>query len=145
MTAVLLSSLRSIRRLPFSETVYFKNSTDIEDILAIIGATENSLAYMQAKIVKDIRNTVNRKVNFDNANIGRTIAAATKQKEAILKIKEKIGLDSLPPELREISMLRLENEELSNSEIGALLSQSITVSGVNHRFQKIIKIAQELK
>ena len=128
-----------------SFTVYFKNSTDIEDILAIIGATENSLAYMQAKIVKDIRNTVNRKVNFDNANIGRTIAAATKQKEAILKIKEKIGLDSLPPELREISMLRLENEELSNSEIGALLSQSITVSGVNHRFQKIIKIAQELK
>ena len=128
-----------------SYTVYFKNSTDIEDILAIIGATENSLAYMQAKIVKDIRNTVNRKVNFESANLARTIAAATKQYEAIAKIKEKSGFDSLPPELREIARLRYENRELSNSVIASMLSQPLTVSGVNHRFQKLIKIAQELK
>lgn len=128
-----------------SYTVYFKNSTDIEDVLAIIGATENSLAYMQAKIVKDIRNTVNRKVNFESANLARTIAAATKQYEAIARIKEKSGFDSLPVELREIARLRYENRELSNSEIASMLSQPLTVSGVNHRFQKIIKIAQELK
>lgn len=128
-----------------SYTVYFKNSTDIEDVLAIIGATENSMAYMQAKIVKDIRNTVNRKVNFESANLARTIAAATKQYEAIAKIKEKSGFDSLPAELREIAKLRYENRELSNSEIAAMLSQPLTVSGVNHRFQKLIKIAQELK
>ncbi len=128
-----------------SYTVYFKNSTDIEDVLAIIGATENSLAYMQAKIVKDIRNTVNRKVNFESANLARTIAAATKQYEAIAKIKEKAGFDSLPSELREIARLRYENRELSNSEIAQMLSQPLTVSGVNHRFRKLMKIAEELR
>ena len=125
--------------------MYFKNSTDIEDVLAIIGATENSLAFMQAKIVKDIRNTVNRKVNFESANLARTIAAATKQYEAIAKIKEKTGFDSLPSELREIARLRYENRELSNSEIAAMLSQPLTVSGANHRFKKLMKIAEELK
>lgn len=128
-----------------SYTVYFKSSADIEDVLAIMGATENSMMYMHAKLVKDIRNTVNRKVNFDQANIARTIAAATKQYEAIAKIKEKIGFDALPPELREIARLRYNDRESSNSEIAAMLSKPLTVSGVNHRFQKLIKIAGELK
>ncbi len=128
-----------------SYTVYFKSSADIEDVLAIMGATENSMMYMHAKLVKDIRNTVNRKVNFDQANIARTIAAATKQYEAIAKIKEKIGFDALPPELREIARLRYNDRESSNSEIASMLSKPLTVSGVNHRFQKLIKIAGELK
>ena len=128
-----------------SYTVYFKSSADIEDVLALMGATEKSMMYMHAKLVKDIRNTVNRKVNFDQANIARTIAAATKQYEAIAKIKEKIGFDALPPELREIAQLRYNDRESSNSEIAAMLSKPLTVSGVNHRFQKLIKIAGELK
>ncbi len=128
-----------------SYTVYFKNSADIEDVLAIMGATENSMMYMHAKVVKDIRNTVNRKVNFEQANLARTVIAATKQYEAIAKIKEKIGFDALPPELREIARLRYNNREVSNSEIASMLSKPLTVSGVNHRFQKIIKIAGELK
>lgn len=128
-----------------SYTVYFKNSADIEDVLAIMGATENSMMYMHAKVVKDIRNTVNRKVNFEQANINRTIVAATKQYEAIAKIKEKIGFDALPPELREIARLRYNDREASNSEIASMLSKPLTVSGVNHRFQKLIKIAGELK
>ncbi len=126
-------------------TVYFKSSTDIEDVLALMGATENSMMYMHAKLVKDIRNKVNRKVNFDQANINRTVASATKQYEAIAKIKEKMGFDSLPPELREIAQLRFNNRVSSNSEIAAMLSKPLTVSGVNHRFQKLIKIAGELK
>lgn len=128
-----------------SYTVYFKNSTDIEDVLSIMGAIENSLQFMGAKVYKDIRNTVNRKVNFENANLARTIAAATKQYEAIALIKEKIGFDSLPPELREIARLRYEDRELSNSEIASMLSESLTVSGVNHRFKRLIKIAEDLK
>ncbi len=128
-----------------SYTVYFKSSTDIEDLLAIMGATENSLQFMGAKVVKDIRNTVNRKVNFENANLARTIAAASKQYDAIAYIKEKAGFDSLPPELREIAQLRYEDRELSNSEIAKMLSESITVSGVNHRFKRIMKIAEEMK
>ncbi|MBO5396802.1 MAG: DNA-binding protein WhiA [Clostridia bacterium] len=128
-----------------SYTVYFKNSADIEDVLAIMGATENSMMYMHAKVVKDIRNTVNRKVNFEQANINRTVVAATKQYEAIAKIKEKIGFDALPPELREIAKLRYIHREVSNAEIASMLSKPLTVSGVNHRFQKLIKIAGELK
>ncbi len=126
-------------------TVYFKSSGDIEDLLAIMGATEKSLQYMGAKVYKDIRNTVNRKVNFERANIQRTIAAATKQYEAIAFIKEKIGFDALPPELKEIAELRYNDRELSNSEIASMLTESITVSGVNHRFKRLIKIAEDLK
>lgn len=128
-----------------SYTVYFKSSADIEDLLAIMGATEHSLQFMGAKVVKDIRNTVNRKVNFENANLARTIAAASKQYDAIAYIKEKAGFDSLPPELREIAQLRYEDRELSNSEIAKMLSESITVSGVNHRFKRLLKIAEEMK
>ena len=95
--------------------------------------------------MKKFFDKVNRKVNFDQANINRTIAAATKQYEAIAKIKEKIGFDALPPELREIAKLRFNDRESSNSEIAAMLSTPLTVSGVNHRFQKLIKIAGELK
>lgn len=126
-------------------TVYFKNSTDIEDVLSIIGATENSLQFMGTKMLKDIRNTINRKVNFENANLARTVAAATKQYEAIAYIKEKAGFDSLPIELREIARLRYEDRELSNSEIAKLLPESISVSGVNHRFKRLLKIAEDLK
>ncbi len=128
-----------------SYTVYFKNSSDIEDILAIMGAMENSLQVMGAKVYKDIRNTVNRKVNFENANLARTIAAATKQYEAIEFIKNKVGFDALPKQLQEIARLRYEDRELSNSEIAKMLSESITISGVNHRFKRLIKIAEDLK
>lgn len=128
-----------------SYTVYFKNSTDIEDVLSIMGATESSLKFMGAKVFKDIRNTVNRKVNFENANLARTIAAASKQYEAIALIKEKAGFDALPEDLREIAQIRYADRELSNSEIAKMLSVDITVSGVNHRFKRILKIAEELK
>lgn len=128
-----------------SYTVYFKSSADIEDVLAIMGATENSLQFMGTKVIKDIRNTINRKVNFENANLARTIAAASRQYDAIAYIKEKAGFDSLPPELKEIAILRYNDRELSNSEIAKLLPESITVSGVNHRFKRIIKIAEEMK
>lgn len=128
-----------------SYIVYFKNSSDIEDVLAIMGATECSLAFMGAKVYKDIRNTVNRKVNFENANIARTIAAASKQYEAIAYLKDKIGFDALPEELREIAALRYEHREISNAEIGSLLSESLSISGINHRFKRLIKLAEEQK
>lgn len=128
-----------------SYTVYFKNSTDIEDVLSIMGATENSLSFMGTKVYKDIRNTVNRKVNFENANLARTIAAATKQYEAIAYIKEKKGFEALPDDLKEIAKIRYEDRELSNSEIAKMLPGGLTVSGVNHRFKRLIKIAEDLK
>ena len=128
-----------------SYIVYFKNSGDIEDILATMGAQENSLRLMGAKMYKDIRNTVNRKVNFENANLARTIAASSRQYDAICFIMEHSGLDSLPEELRGIAKLRYENTDLSSAEISKILPESITVSGVNHRFNRIIKIAEQMK
>ncbi len=127
-----------------SYTVYFKNSTDIEDILAIIGAGNHSMLYMNTKIEKEVINNVNRQVNCDKANLIRTIKAAGKQSDAINLIIEKNKFESLPPELKEIAQLRLKNPELSNSEIAKLLPQKLTVSGVNHRFKKLIKIAEDI-
>lgn len=125
--------------------VYIKNSNDIEEMLTRMGATETAMQLMGAKMFKDIRNTVNRKVNFENANIARTIAAATKQYDAINFLVKKVGFDGLPEQLREIARLRLADRELSSAEISKMLPESISVSGVNHRFKKLIKMAEELQ
>ncbi len=128
-----------------SYTLYLKNSSDIEYALALMGAQQNFIYFAQTKIEKNIKNQVNRKVNFENANLVRTINAASEQYEAIDKIYSVIGEDALPKELREIARIRYENREISNSQIAALLSEKLSLSGVNHRFKRIIKIAQELK
>ena len=125
--------------------LYFKNSTDIEDVLTLMGATECSMGVMGAKAIKSIKNTVNRKVNFENANLRRTVDAANRQRDAIAYIQKKHGFDALPEELRELARLRFENEELSNAQLAKMLSESITASGVNHRFSRIIRIAEQWK
>lgn len=124
--------------------VYIKKSSEIEDILSVMGATESSMLLMGAKMYKDVRNNVNRKVNFENANMARAVQAATKQYEAVAYIKERSGLDSLPEDLREIALLRYENREASSSEIRAMLSEPLTASGISHRFRRLQKIAEEL-
>lgn len=127
-----------------NHVVYIKKSELIEELLARLGAMENSLMLMGAKMYKDVRNTVNRRVNFENANIARSIAAAAKQMAAIEKIREKKGLSSLPADLKIIAEIRLQYPESSTSEIVKLMQNEITVSGVNHRFKRIMKIADEL-
>ena len=125
--------------------LYFKHSGDIEDVLTIMGATECSMRVMGAKAIKSVKNTVNRKVNFENANLKRTVEAAGRQRDAIAYIQKKHGFDALPEELRELARIRFENEELTNSQIAKMLPESITPSGVNHRFARIIRIAEQLK
>ena len=128
-----------------SHILYFKNSTDIEDALTLMGATECSMRVMGAKAYKSVMNTVNRKVNFENANLRRTVDAANRQRDAIRYIKKRVGLESLPEELREIARLRDESTDLTNAQIARMLPESITASGVNHRFSRIIRIADQLK
>ncbi len=125
--------------------VYLKKSGDIEDLLLRMGATETSMMLMGSKMFKDVRNTVNRRVNFENANIARSIAAAGKQYHAIETIEKYGGLGQLTPELRELAELRLENPDLSAGEIRKLLKDPLTLSGVNHRFKKLIQIAEDLQ
>ena len=128
-----------------ANVLYLKKSETIEDFLVRMGASNTAMEMMGAKMYKDVRNTVNRRLNFENANMVRSVAAAVKQYEAISFIESHGGVDSLPRELQELAKLRLENPDVSTGEIRRLLSESLTVSGVNHRFQKLIKIAEELR
>lgn len=125
--------------------IYFKDSTNIEDILAFMGASTAMLEIVGIKALKDIRNRVNRVMNFDNANISKTVQASGAQIEAIELIDRKIGLDELPNDLKEIAVLRREYPEMSLRELGEELSPAVSRSGVNHRLLKLMEIAKKIK
>lgn len=127
-----------------SYVLFFRDSETIEDILTIMGAVNSTLELMGIKIHKDMRNMVNRKVNFETANITRTVEAATVQIKAIETIINKRGLDFLPDSLREIAVLRIENPDATLKELGEKLSEPISRSGVNHRLNKILEMSKEI-
>ena len=124
--------------------VYFKESEQIEDCLTCMGATNASLELMNVKIVKSIRNTVNRAANCETANLDKTLTASLPQVEAVRKIEKRLGLDALPEELRQLCRLRVDNPEYSLRELGEVLDPPISRSGVNHRLQRILEIAETL-
>lgn len=125
--------------------LYFKESESIEDCLYRMGAGNAMFEMMNVEIEKNVRNGVNRKTNCDTANIGRTAKAAAAQINAILLIREKRGLDCLGPELKDLALVRLENPDLSLSELAEVCTPKMSRSGINHRLQKILSIAQELQ
>lgn len=125
--------------------VYFKDSESIEDILTVMGAFNSSLEIMGVKMYKDMRNNVNRKLNFENANLDKTLDASSKQVNAILHIKNTVGLSYLSDDLKELAELRLENPDMSLRELGEMLSVSLSRSGVNHRLQRICEISKNIK
>ncbi|MGN0597052.1 MAG: DNA-binding protein WhiA [Ruminiclostridium sp.] len=125
--------------------LYAKESERISDFLTYIGAMIHSMEIMNVKIYKDVRNNVNRAVNCEAANIGKTVAAAQKQVEDIELIAERSGLNSLSEDLRQVAEMRLENRDMSLREIGEMLNPPISRSGVNHRLERISKIADSLR
>lgn len=125
--------------------VYFKDSTNIEDILAFMGASMAMLEIVGIKAMKDVRNRVNRVTNFDNANISKTVLASSAQLDAIYIIESMIGLDELPDDLKQIALLRKEYPEMSLRELGEELVPPVSRSGVNHRLMKLIEISKKLK
>lgn len=129
----------------YARVLYFKNSSQIEDILTYMGAVSASLALMDTKILKEIVNEVNRRTNCENANIDKIVNSAARDREAIGYIIKIRGADFLPDELREIARLRVEYPELPLAELGALLSTPLTKSGVSHRMRRIREIADSLK
>lgn len=134
---------RSSRRgIPF---LYTKDSENISDFLTFIGAMQSSMEIMNIKIYKDFRSNINRRVNCEAANIGKTVAAATSQIEDIKFIMDCGEYDKLTSELKEISSLRMENPDVSLSELGKLIDPPISRSGVNHRIERIRRIASELR
>lgn len=128
-----------------SHVVYFKDSESIEDLLTLMGATDSTLELMGTKIYKDMRNKVNRKMNFENANSSRAFDAAYHQMEAIRYIHDKRGWEYFPPDLRELAKLRLENPEYTLQDLADNLSSRISKSGVNHRMKKILQMYEDLK
>ena len=92
-----------------------------------------------------MRNSVNRKVNCETANINKTVSAAVKQKEDILYIKETVGFDKLPDGLREVALARLQYPDAALKELGKLLEHPVGKSGVNHRLRKLSEIAEKLR
>ncbi|ADU26884.1 protein of unknown function DUF199 [Ethanoligenens harbinense YUAN-3] len=121
--------------------VYFKDSGQIEDILTYMGAVRQSLELMNIKVYKDLRNKANRVTNCETANIDKTVNAAAAQVAAIKKLMETHGYEQLPEELREMARLRLAHPDMSLRELGTLLEQPLSRSGVNHRLRKIVEFA----
>ena len=124
--------------------VYYKGSSNIEDVLTLMGATMSSLEIMSIKVYKDVRNRVNRRVNFENANISRMVNAAMNQIRAIEYISETVGIDALPEELRGLAQLRIENPDMSLRELGESFESPITRSAVNYRLNRIMEFYKNL-
>lgn len=125
--------------------LYLKDSEAIKDLLALVGAEQSVLDLSDEMAKRALRNTVNRQVNCINANINKTVEASLKQIQAINYINKKIGLDSLPEDLQEVAVLRLANPQESMDELLKLSTIKLTKSGLNHRFRRILKIAEILK
>jgi DNA-binding protein WhiA len=125
---------------------YLKGAEKIADFLTLIGATNAMLKFEDVRIVRDMRNSVNRLVNCETANMNKTIDAATRQLENIRYIRDSVGLSALPIKLQEIAELRLENPEVSLKELGEMIpSGAISKSGINHRIRKINDFADNLR
>lgn len=127
------------------QVVYLKEGAQIVDILNIMEAHIALMNLENVRILKEMRNSVNRKVNCETANISKTVNAAVKQLEDISYIKETAGFDSLPDNLKETAMLRLEYPDAPLKELGTYLNPPVGKSGVNHRLRKISAIAEELR
>lgn len=122
--------------------VYIKDGEEISKFLALIGANSSVLKFEEIRVLRDIKNNVNRKVNCETANLNKTVNAAVKQIEAIKKLQKTGEFDKLSESLKEIAKIRIENPDASLVELGQMLKEPIGKSGVNHRLNKILGIVQ---
>ncbi|MBP5304348.1 MAG: DNA-binding protein WhiA [Lachnospiraceae bacterium] len=125
--------------------VYLKEGEQISDILNIMGAHVSLMALENVRILKEVRNSVNRQVNCETANLGKTVKAATRQVEDIIYIRDNMGFENLPEGLEEVANLRLAYPDSSLIELTKLLGSPIGKSGMNHRLKKLSRIAQDLR
>lgn len=122
--------------------LYFKQSENIEDFLTTIGAPLAAMEVMNTKLEKNLRGSVNRRVNCDAANLDKAVAAAQEQIEAIRLLEERGSLDDLNDKLKEAARLRMENPELTLSQLAELCDPPVTKSSFNHRLRKLCELAR---
>ncbi len=128
-----------------SYIVYIKEGDMIVEALGLMEAPASLMELENVRILKGVRNDINRRVNCETANITKTVSAASRQLEEINYIKDTVGLKKLPDNLRQIALLRLKHNEASLKELGELLEPRVGKSGINHRMQKIMDYAQRLR
>lgn len=127
------------------QVVYLKGSEAIVSLLNIMGAHSALLSFENVRIVKDMRNQVNRLVNCETANLNKTVNAALRQVESIRFVANALGMERLPSNLREVAELRLQYPEVSLKELGEMLDPPVGKSGVNHRIRKLERLAEKLR
>lgn len=121
---------------------YFKQSEAIEDFLTAVGAPLAAMELMNAKAEKDLRGSVNRRVNCDEANLDKAVNAAQEQMEAIYRLEERGMLEELPDKLKEAVDLRMAHPEMTLSQLCALCDPPVTKSALNHRLRKLLELAK---
>lgn len=123
-------------------SLYLKEGEEISKFLAFIGANNAVLKFEEIRVLRDMKNNINRKVNCETANLSKTISAAVKQIEAIKKLQKEGKFESLSENLKEIALLRLENPDVSLIELGKMLKNPIGKSGVNHRLKQLEQLGE---
>lgn len=125
--------------------IYIKDSETISDFLRVIGSNKGILEFEKTKVEKEYRNNINRKINFEVANMDKTAVAASEQLKDIMILKETKQFQKLPNPLKQIANLRIKYPEASLDKIGSMLEPALSRSGVSHRFKKIKELANEVK
>ena len=125
--------------------VYVKESSDLADVIGLMGARVARMDFENARILKEMRENVNRKVNCETANINKTVSAAVRQIEDIRLIERTVGFRHLPKGLDEMARVRLQYPEATLQELGQMLNPQVGKSGVNHRLRKLGKIADAIR
>lgn len=123
--------------------LYFKKTEEIQNLLGIMGAARFVMEFIDVIVYKDIRNNVNRRLNFESANLNKTVNAAVQQIELIEKLKSTARFAELPKEYRQIALLRLQNPDYSLQQIGEEMKPPMSRSGVNYRLKKLCELARK--
>ena len=125
--------------------VYLKEGAQIVDLLNVMGAHMALMELENIRIIKEMRNNVNRLVNCETANLNKTVSASVRQVQDINYLRKNIGLSALPPNLEEVALCRLQNPNASLKELGEKLNPPVGKSGVNHRLRKLSELANQLR
>lgn len=125
--------------------LYMKEGEKIVELLSMIGAHQALFKFEDVRIMRDMRNSVNRIVNCETANLNKTIGAAVRQIENIRLLDKAVGLENLPEKLREVAEIRLQHPDLNLKEVGEMLQGNVSKSGVNHRLRKIGELADKIR